>query len=156
MQLEVGKIMEGKVTGITQFGAFVDINDEVRGMVHISEVANVYVSQIKDHLTLGQDVKVKVLSVGDDGKISLSIKKAMEKPPVKKRTFENKPERKRNYTPQPPAPPVTSPGNYEWVAKKQESSSFEDMMSKFKQNSEEKISNLKKQEATTKRRKRVQ
>ena len=76
MQLDVGKIYEGKVTGITKFGAFVEIEPGTTGMVHISEVANTFVSEIKDHLTEGQSVKVKVLAVNDDGKISLSIKKA--------------------------------------------------------------------------------
>ena len=73
MQLEVGKIYEGKVTGITKFGAFVELDKDTTGMVHISEVANTFVNEIKDHLTEGQTVKVKVLNLGDDGKISLSI-----------------------------------------------------------------------------------
>ena len=77
MQLEVGKIYEGKVTGITKFGAFVELDKDTTGMVHISEVANTFVSEIKDHITEGETVKVKVLSLGDDGKISLSIKKAL-------------------------------------------------------------------------------
>ena len=83
MQLEVGKIYEGKVTGITKFGAFVELDKDTTGMVHISEVANTFVSEIKDHLQEGQTVKVKVLSMGDDGKISLSIKKALPAPPRK-------------------------------------------------------------------------
>ena len=82
MQVEIGKIYEGKVTGITKFGAFVEIEQGVTGMVHISEVANTYVNEIKDHVTEGQVVKVKVISIGDDNKISLSIKKAL--PPVQK------------------------------------------------------------------------
>ena len=61
MQLEVGKIYEGKVTGITKFGAFVELDKDTTGMVHISEVANTFVSEIKDHLQEGQTVKVKVL-----------------------------------------------------------------------------------------------
>ena len=77
MQLEVGKIYEGKVTGITKFGAFIELDKDTTGMVHISEVANSFVNEIRDHLTEGQTVKVKVLSVGDDGKVSLSIKKAL-------------------------------------------------------------------------------
>lgn len=81
MQLEVGKIYEGKVTGIREFGAFVELEKGTTGMVHISEVANTYVSQIKDFLEEGQTVKVKVLSLGEDGKISLSIKKALPAPP---------------------------------------------------------------------------
>ena len=74
MQPEIGKIYEGKVTGITKFGAFVELEPNVSGMVHISEVANTFVSEIKDHLTEGQIVKVKVLVISEDGKISLSIK----------------------------------------------------------------------------------
>jgi S1 RNA binding domain protein len=85
MQLEVGKIYEGKVTGITKFGAFVELDKDCTGMVHISEVANTFVSEIKDHIQEGQTVKVKVLSLGDDGKISLSIKKALPAPPRKPR-----------------------------------------------------------------------
>ena len=60
MQLEVGNIYEGKVTGITKFGAFVELDKDTTGMVHISEVANTFVSEIKDHITEGETVKVKV------------------------------------------------------------------------------------------------
>ena len=83
MQLDVGKIYEGKITGITKFGAFVEIEPGTTGMVHISEVANTFVNEIKDHLTEGQSVKVKVLAVTEEGKISLSIKKALEAAPKK-------------------------------------------------------------------------
>ena len=149
MQLEVGNIYEGKVTGITKFGAFVELDKDTTGMVHISEVANTFVSEIKDHLTEGQTVKVKVLSLSDDGKISLSIKKALpqQERPAKfrqgakpsfqqnrppKKTFENKP---ADFTKNPP--PVyenTNSGNAD----------FEDMLSKFKATSEERFSDLKK------------
>ena len=81
MQLEVGSIVQGKVSGIAKFGAFVDLPDGKVGMVHISEVASVYVNDINEHLKEGQEVKVKVLSIGDDGKISLSIKKAQDNAP---------------------------------------------------------------------------
>lgn len=77
MQLEVGEIYEGKVTGITKFGAFVSFEGGRTGMVHISEVAPVFVNEIKDFVTEGQVVKVKVLSVSEEGKVSLSIKKAL-------------------------------------------------------------------------------
>ena len=89
MQLEVGKIYEGKVTGITKFGAFVELDKDTTGMVHISEVANTFVNDIKDHIQEGQTVKVKVLSVGEDKKISLSIKKALPAPP--KKQFDRRP-----------------------------------------------------------------
>ena len=90
MQPDVGKIYEGKVTGITKFGAFVELEPGVTGMVHISEVANTFVNEIRDHLTEGQQVKVKVLAVSEDGKISLSIKKAL--PPQPKKEFRGRPD----------------------------------------------------------------
>ena len=77
MPHEVGSIIEGKVTGITKFGAFVELDDGAVGMVHISEISQSYVNDISEHLKENQIVKVKVLNVGDDGKISLSIKRAL-------------------------------------------------------------------------------
>jgi len=77
-KLEVGAIFEGKVTGITKFGAFVDLGNGKTGMVHISEVAPVFVKEIRDFVTEGQTVKVKIIGINEDGKISLSMKKADE------------------------------------------------------------------------------
>ena len=74
MELAVGAIVEGKVTGITKFGAFVALPGNKTGMVHISEIAHAYVSDINEYLTVGQDVKVKIIAM-DQGKINLSIKK---------------------------------------------------------------------------------
>lgn len=81
MSVEVGSIVKGKVTGIKNFGAFVQLPGGKTGLVHISEVADQYVEDINEHLSVGEEVEVKVLSVGDDGKISLSIKKAKEPKP---------------------------------------------------------------------------
>ncbi|MBS6546143.1 MAG: S1 RNA-binding domain-containing protein [Clostridiaceae bacterium] len=78
MDLAVGAIFEGKVTGITKFGAFVALPEGKSGMVHISEVANSFVSDIKDFLTEGQMVKVKVINIDQAGRINLSIKKAQQ------------------------------------------------------------------------------
>lgn len=152
MSIEVGMILEGKVSGITKFGAFVDLPDSKTGMVHISEVAPTFVNEINDFVKMGQTVKVKVLSM-DNGKISLSIKQAMpkEQHPRKSRDDRNdrggRDDRTQNRKPrQPykPAPPVTSPGDYEWQSSRRSvPSSFEDMMSKFKQTSEDKMSDLK-------------
>lgn len=138
MALEIGTILEGKVTGLTKFGAFVDIGDGQTGMVHISEVASTYVNEITDFVEPGQEVKVKVLSI-EDGKISLSIKQAEDgyedKPHDKKprRDHENK-KRER------PAPNV-------WQGQKQKPESdnmtFEEMMSKWKTSSDEKMADLK-------------
>ena len=70
MQVEVGAVLEGKVTGITKFGAFVELPDKKTGMVHISEVAPTFVKEIRDFVTEGQTVKVKLLAI-KDGKLML-------------------------------------------------------------------------------------
>ena len=75
MELAVGNIVEGKVTGITKFGAFVELPGGKTGMVHISEVAPTYVNEIRDHVTENQVVKVKILNITEEGKISLSMMK---------------------------------------------------------------------------------
>ena len=79
MSIEVGSKLQGKVTGITNFGAFVELPEGSTGLVHISEVADNYVKDINDHLKVGDQVEVKVINVEKDGKIGLSIKKAVEK-----------------------------------------------------------------------------
>jgi len=79
MELTVGTVLEGKVKSITNFGAFVALPENRTGMVHISEVANAYVSDIRQHLTEGQDVKVMVIGC-ENGKINLSIKRLEPKP----------------------------------------------------------------------------
>lgn len=138
MQLEIGKIYDGKVKGITQYGAFVDIDGGGTGMVHISEVANTFVNNIRDHLTENQEVKVKVIGINEAGKVSLSIKKAEENPAP----AQQKPRRTNNggnSNNQRPRPNV-------WEPKKQPpvtELSFEDMLSRFKQNSEERMCDLK-------------
>ena len=130
MQLEVGTVLEGKITGITKFGAFVELPDKQTGMVHISEVAFTVVKEIRDFLTEGQTVKVKVLSVGEDGKISLSIKKA--NPPAPRAAAPRR------------AASSGRPGDFEWQSSSSsQSDSFEDMMSRFKAVSDEKIFDLK-------------
>lgn len=80
MELTVGEVLEGKVKSITNFGAFVALPENRTGMVHISEVANAYVSDIRQHLTEGQDVKVVVIAIDPAGKINLSIKRLEPKP----------------------------------------------------------------------------
>lgn len=79
MELTVGAVLEGKVKSITNFGAFIQLPENKTGMVHISEVSNTYVSDIRQHLTEGQDVKVMVINL-DSGKINLSIKRLEPKP----------------------------------------------------------------------------
>ena len=79
MELTVGTVLEGKIKSITNFGAFVALPENKTGMVHISEVANAYVSDIRAHLTEGQDVKVVVIG-NENGKVNLSIKRLEPKP----------------------------------------------------------------------------
>ena len=145
MQLEVGSILEGKVTGITKFGAFVELPGGKTGMVHISEVAPTFVKEIRDFVTENQTVKVKVLSISEEGKISLSMKKALDpaqqQPQRREQRSNNGPRAPRQ--PRPAAVSPGRPGNYEWQSRRIEGGSFEDMMSRFKQSSDEKMSDLK-------------
>ena len=82
MSLEVGAIVEGEVTGITNFGAFVQLPEGKVGLIHISEVSNVYVKDVHDFLKEKDKVKVKVLSIDERGKIGLSIKQLTPPPPA--------------------------------------------------------------------------
>ena len=134
MTLEVGNIVEGTVVNITNFGAFIDLNGKT-GLVHISEVADTYVKDIKEFIKEGDKVQVKVLGIDDNGKISLSIKQGVAVAQKKS----------------------TRPVEVEWSAsdrKKPAANNFEDIMSKFMKDSEEIMSDYKKkQEVRTKNRK---
>lgn len=141
MQPKVGDLLEGKITGITKFGVFVDIGDNTTGMVHISEVAHTFVNEIRDFVKEGDTVKVKVLAVGDDGKISLSMKRAQEKPERGKGGSRF-------------SAPSKPDNSFVWTAPKHENASFEDMMSRFKQTSDEKFSDLKRKNIEVRRVKR--
>ena len=149
MQLTVGEILEGKITAVKDYGVFVDIGEGKSGMVHISEVAQTYVSQIRDFVKENDIVKVKIIGIGDDGKINLSIKKAQEPRP------EAKSERRERKSYAPKTPPAVPDGSYVWTAKKNEATSFEDMMNKFKQTSDEKFSDLKRKNPDAKRNRRA-
>ena len=133
MAVEIGALLDGKVTGMIEYGAFVELDEGTTGMVHISEVANTYVTNIREHLSVGQELRVKVLNISPEGKVSLSIKKAVEAP-APAAPSERPPPRRR----QSPPPNV-------WAgpkAEKGDPQNFEDMMSRFKQTSEDKISTL--------------
>ncbi len=127
MSLEIGAIVEGKVSGITGFGAFVDLPEGKSGLVHISEVARNYVKDIKEHLTVGQVVKVKILTVEPNGKISLSIKKAVE-PRAKAPAFSGVPAEVD----------FTRRSDEQFMAL-----SFEEKMAKFKTTSDERMQDIK-------------
>lgn len=80
---EVGDVIAGKVTGVQPYGAFVALDEETQGLVHISEITYGYVKEVSEFLSVGQEVEVKVLEVDEKaGKISLSIRALQERPPV--------------------------------------------------------------------------
>lgn len=136
MQIEEGSILQGKISGIAPFGAFVELEGGKTGLVHISEVSSTFVEDISKHLTQGQSVKVKVMSVDENGKIGLSIKRALDDDSKKVKKREP---RQKNSGAIKGAPEV-----FEFSGKKNMSEmSFEDKLLKFKQDSDEKIQDLK-------------
>lgn len=126
MSIAVGDKLTGKVTGITKFGAFVDINEPENGLVHISEVANDYVKDVHDYVNVGDEVSVVVTNIGADGKIALSMKQAQPKPETPKPRPERraKPMRQHNH-------------------QKHGTDDFDAMMSSFLKDSEDRLSSLK-------------
>lgn len=144
MAIEVGSKLQGKVTGITHFGAFVELSEGVTGLVHISEIADNYVKDVNDHLKLSDIVTVKVINVDKDGKIGLSIKQAVDRPvdaapPTRPARFERQGGDRGGFNRgdrgdrggrggKPPASRLT----------------FEDKMARFLKDSEDRISSLKK------------
>ena len=118
MELGVGAVVDGKVTGITKFGAFVSLPDGRSGLVHISEIAYSYVNEVSDHLHEGQEVKVKVIGIDASNRINLSIKQ-VEPPPQRA-------PRPVGFVRQPPKEPTD----------------FEDRLKQFMQSSDSKLSEL--------------
>ncbi|MBQ1334888.1 MAG: S1 RNA-binding domain-containing protein [Clostridia bacterium] len=149
MNLEVGSVLEGRVTGITKFGAFVALGGGKAGMVHISEITHTFVKDIRDHVSDNQIVKVKIINIGEDGKISLSMKQVPQSEdgkPAAQRNAQGEKSQPRNKTKHRPSPANTTPIqiDFEPLRKDQESLTFEEKMSRFKQDSDEKMHDLKK------------
>ena len=131
MAVEVGQILEGKVVKIAAFGAFVQLSSGETGLVHISEVANTYVSDINEHLKVGDDVKVKVVSTGEGGRISLSIKKALPPPerPARPQQDRKPQQQKREFAAPPPQAQAPLTGQ----------DAFEERLSHFMQESKKNL-----------------
>ena len=141
MELEIGAIQEGKVTGITKFGAFVLLPGGKSGLVHISEIANAYVNDVNDYLKVGDTVKVKILSVNEAGKVNLSIKQAQPSAPRPAQPSANT--ARPAYTPRPANTyRSTAPRDGE-VAPPTGDTSFEDKLKHFMQQSDSKINDSK-------------
>ena len=149
MELTVGAVLEGKVKSITNFGAFIALPENQTGMVHISEVANTYVSDIRQHLTEGQDVKVMVISM-DGGKINLSIKRLEAKPQRPGNNFRGNAPRQSAPSQQAerPARPAPTPP----PAPKTADQLFEEKLKAFMSESDSKISSLRADHRTKSRR----
>ncbi|MBB6637943.1 MULTISPECIES: S1 domain-containing RNA-binding protein [Cohnella] len=131
MAIEVGSKLEGKVTGITHFGAFVDLSGGVTGLVHISEIADSYVKDVHEHLKINDVVTVKVINVDKDGKIGLSIRQAVDKPPELQQQ-------------QPPRGPRGDRGGRPFKPSGAGRATFDDKLSRFLKDSEERLSSYKK------------
>ncbi|SUP42585.1 S1 domain-containing RNA-binding protein [Veillonella criceti] len=146
MAIEVGSVLEGTVTGITKFGAFVDLGNKQTGLVHISEVANEYVENISDFIKEQDKVKVKVLSVDEKGKISLSIKQTQPKPESAPRAPKAEGREPKEFRPRQHDghSRVAHDGNRRnSFDRKSGGLSFEDKMSRFLKDSEERLTDLK-------------
>ena len=131
MELTVGAVLDGKVKSITNFGAFISLPENKTGLVHISEVSNTNVSDLREHLTEGQDVKVVVLSA-ENGKVNLSIKRLEAKPQQsQERPFrrDNAPRPARTAPTPPPAPKTAD-------------QLFEEKLKQFMSESDSKISSI--------------
>jgi S1 RNA binding domain protein len=154
MELTVGAIFEGKVKSITNFGAFIALPENKTGMVHISEVANTYVSDIRQHLTEGQDVKVVVIGT-ENGKINLSMKRLEPKPqrengprnnnfrPASAPRREGAPTQSQSRPARTPAPPP---------APKTADQLFEEKLKAFMSESDSKLSSIRADHRTKSRR----
>ena len=137
MELSVGAVLEGKVTGITKFGAFVSLPEGKSGLVHISEIANAYVNDVHDFLTMGQTVNVKILSITPDGKINLSIKQTLPEQPAARRPAP----RPQSSAPAPrQAPAQWNPSEHGVVRGPSSDTSFEDKLKQFMQESDSRMS----------------
>ncbi|EKX94992.1 MULTISPECIES: S1 domain-containing RNA-binding protein [Selenomonas] len=132
MAIEVGSVVEGVVTGITNFGAFVELPEGKTGLIHISEVADVYVNDVHDFLRERDTVKVKVLTVDDRGKIGLSIKALQDKAAAPAQPSAA------------PARPPRPPRDMRRTAASRQigSPSFEDKLSRFLKDSDERLTDL--------------
>ena len=141
MEFGVGSILEGKVTGITKFGAFVSLPEGKSGLGHISEIAYSYVNAVKDHLKEGQEVKVKVIGIDENGRINLSIKKAMDPPP--RPAGQGRPGGR---------PGGHSGGGFRGKPAPAEPTTFEDRLKQFLASSDSKLSELLQSERRSSRR----
>lgn len=148
MSIEVGNILPGKVTGITNFGAFVDLGNRKTGLVHISEVSNSYIKDIKDVLTVGDEVQVKVMEISGDGKVSLSIRRASAD--FSEETVEEKPKfqksASRNQEGQGFKKPYSAklaPSFEKKSPSQAKVNDFDAMMSSFLKDSEDRLTSLK-------------
>ncbi len=146
MALEVGAIVKGKVTGLTKFGAFVNLEDDKVGLVHISEVSNHFVKDIADFLEKGQEVNVKVIGIDNAGKISLSLKQVEGNQELMDAKEHQSSAKGEGHTEQRERKPRPKPNVWQGQKKETKPASemtFEEMMAKFKVDSDSKMADYK-------------
>lgn len=144
MSIEVGSKLEGKVTGITNFGAFVELPEGVTGLVHISEIADNYVKDVNDFLKINDMVTVKVINVEKDGKIGLSIRQAEERPEGNLLSEGSNLSEQRRFERSGRSVGKGFPGEHKRSRSGSKSTAtFDDKLSKFLRDSEERLSSLK-------------
>lgn len=141
MEFGVGAVVDGKVTGITKFGAFVALPDGRSGLVHISEIAYSYVNEVSDHLHEGQEVKVKIIGIDQSNRINLSIKQVEPPPQRAPRQQGNGGQRFHNGGGRPHQNSAPRPTGFVRQAPK-EPTDFEDRLKQFMQSSDSKLSEL--------------
>ncbi len=129
MPFQVGDIIIGHISGITKFGAFVSLEEGKNGLIHISEISKNYVEKVEDYVKKGDEVKVKVLTIGNDGKISLSLRQAQVPKTENLKAKQHLPVEKM-----------------EWMQKKEVKSSFEDKLEKFLKESNERYDQIRSRE----------
>lgn len=135
MQPEVGAVLEGKVSGVTKFGAFVNLPGGKSGLVHISEIANTFVSDVAQYVSVGQTVKVKVIGINGD-KINLSIKRAEESEEAPRRRAPQQHAEQQSRPPKQPQQPQQPSGQ---GAAPTEDQAFEDKLKQFMKDSDSRI-----------------
>ena len=155
MELEPGLITTGKVTGITKFGAFVTIAPGRSGLMHISEIANTFVNDVSEHLSVGQEVTVKVIRIDENGRLNLSIKQALprQESPRQEPRGDRPPRPRQQPARSAPAPRPSGSGQPEvYVPQKSGDEAFEDKLKKFMQVSDSKMAGVAQYEHRSSRR----
>ncbi|MBG9988217.1 RNA-binding protein S1 [Aerococcaceae bacterium DSM 111176] len=142
MSIEVGQKIEGTVSSVKNFGAFVNLENNQSGMIHISEVSDGFIKDINDFLTAGDTVTVKVIKITDDGKINLSLRQASENAAPKEERNQKPVQEKPAYQKKPAFKQQAKPAFKPAAQESNDTDDFDKMMSRFLKDSEDNLSSL--------------